>query len=535
MLPDYRVRQRDYLLEILRAITSRLDIAEVLKLVTQAAVDVMTGSAGVIALIEPDGVLRIRESMGVPKPMIEVLVAALARLRLAESTADESAVAEMALIRGHAADEAIRVLEIGLSRYTSQFGVGKFEWITLPLEIGEELLGKLYVLRRRSGEFSTNDRQVLQSFADQAAVAVNNARLYQQVNAQKQRLDAILESTADGVVIMDGAHRIVLWNQALNNLTGLSPSVAVGRVFEDMVNLADKRAGSTLIEAEANGWPLVGSSHPLFVEGDISRTDGRQVSVEITFAPIFDRDARLVNIVANVRDITRFREADRMKSTFVSVVSHELKTPVALIKGYASTLQRTDAHWDAKTVSDSLKVIEDESDRLGELIDNLLDASRAQAGSFKVVRVELDIDQLVTDAVARFRPQAPRHRLVAEVPADLPLVYADHARITQVLSNLLSNAVKYSPDGGDVRVSSRVAPSEVIISVSDPGPGIPESDQPQLFSRFHRLENALTRRTPGTGLGLYLSKSIVEAHGGRIWVESDGQHGSTFRFSLPRA
>ena len=224
-----------------------------------------------------------------------------------------------------------------------------------------------------------------------------------------------------------------------------------------------------------------------------------------------------------------------MKSTFVSVVSHELKTPVALIKGYASTLQRTDAHWDAATVSESLKVIEDESDRLAELIDNLLDASRAQAGSFKLVRVELDIDQLVRDVVERIRPQATRHTLVAAVPADLPMVYADHARITQVLTNLLSNAVKYSPEGGEIRVSSRVVPAEVIISVSDQGPGIPAGEQPQLFSRFHRLDNALTRRTPGTGLGLFLSKSIVDAHGGRIWVESDGRHGSTFSFSLPRA
>ena len=535
MLPDYRVRQRDYLLDILRAITSRLDITEVMKLVTQAAVDVMSGSAGLITLIEADGELRLRDAVGLPKAMLDTLTTGLARLRseIAGGTADEPA--GTALVRGHAADRATEALEAVLSRLVAQFGVGQYEWIALPLEIGEEVLGKLYVLRRRSGEFSTNDRQVLQSFADQAAVAVNNARLYEQLNAQKQRLDAILESTADGVVIMDSTHRIALWNKAMSNLTGISAATSLGHAFEDIVHFADKRAGTTLVEAEANGWPLVGSSHPLFVEGDIARADGRPVSVEITFAPIFERDGRLVNIVANVRDITRFRESDRMKSTFVSVVTHELKTPVALIKGYASTLQRTDAHWDAATVSESLKVIEDESDRLAELIDNLLDASRAQAGSFKLVRVELDIDQLVRDVVERIRPQATRHTLVAAVPADLPMVYADHARITQVLTNLLSNAVKYSPEGGEIRVSSRVAPAEVIISVSDHGPGIPADEQPQLFSRFHRLDNALTRRTPGTGLGLFLSKSIVDAHGGRIWVESDGRHGSTFSFSLPRA
>lgn len=534
MLPDYRVRQRDYLLEILRAITSRLDIAEVLRLVTQAAVEVMSGAAGLITLIEGDGELRVREAVGVPRGALEAFNQAIARvvdvspssLRVSDSTS---------LVRGLPAGDATEAFEGSLSRFATQFAGGAYEWIALPLGIGEELLGKLYVLRRRGGVFSPNDRQVLQSFADQAAVAVNNARLYQQLTAQKKRLDAILDSTADGVVIMDSAHHVALWNRALTALTGIEPGDAIGRPFEDVVRLVDKRAGSTLAEAEANGWPLVGSSHPLFVEGDLVGAAGRAVSVEITFAPLFERSGTLVNIVANVRDITRFREADQMKSTFVSVVSHELKTPVALIKGYASTLRRPDANWDAATRSESLKVIEDESDRLAELIDNLLDASRAQAGSFKLVRVELDIDQLVNDVVGRLRPQAPRHRLVADVPADLPLVYADHARITQVVSNLLSNAVKYSPEGGLIRVFSRVTPAEVVISVSDEGSGIAEADQSRLFTRFQRLDNALTRRAPGTGLGLFLSKSIIDAHGGRIWVESDGRHGSTFSFSLPRA
>ena len=219
MLPDYRVRQRDFLLDILRAITSRLDIAEVLKLVTQAAVDVMSGSAGLITLIEADGDLRLRDAVGLPKAMLDTLTAGLARLRTDGDGVGADDAPGTALVRGHAADRATEALEAVLSRLVGQFGVGHYEWIALPLEIGEEVLGKLYVLRRRSGEFSTNDRQVLQSFADQAAVAVNNARLYEQLNAQKQRLDAILESTADGVVIMDSNHRIALWNLSLIHIS----------------------------------------------------------------------------------------------------------------------------------------------------------------------------------------------------------------------------------------------------------------------------------------------------------------------------
>ncbi|MCL5999046.1 MAG: ATP-binding protein, partial [Chloroflexi bacterium] len=316
---------------------------------------------------------------------------------------------------------------------------------------------------------------------------------------------------------------------------GIAPNDAIGEKFEDVLPVQNPRAGISLLDAEANGWPLVGASTPVFVEGDLRHADGKRVSVEINFAPLFDRDGRLVNIIANVRDITRFREADEMKSTFISVVSHELKTPVALIKGYASTLRRQDAKWDQQTMRDSLQVIEEESDRLAELIDNLLDASRVQAGNFRLALVELDIDELVVRVVQKFKPQVKNHLLSADVPSDLPLVHADEARVTQVLSNLLSNAIKYSPEGGEIRITGTSTPKEVIITVSDQGPGIAPEEQAQLFDRFYRVDNAMTRKSQGAGLGLYLSKAIIEAHGGRIWVESDGHNGSRFSFSLPKA
>ncbi len=514
MLPDYRVRQRDYLLRISRAVTSQLDLGEVLRLILQSAVEMLNGQAGVVALIEPDGAYRIREAYGVAKPILDELHPILDAARDTR--------------------EATQMLERSLVAIARQFGAGFWEVVSLPLKAGEELLGTLYIFRVAGGAFSANERLILQSFADQAAIAVNNARLYQQLAQEKDRLNAILEFSGDGVAILDAAHRVTIFNRALSQMTGAQPADAIGRRFEEVVDVRNRRAGATLDEAEANGWPLAHSAGTLFLEGDLLRAGARPVSVEINFAPLFDRDNHLVSIIATVRDITRFREADELKSTFVSIVSHELKTPVALIKGYASTLRRSDARWDADTVRESLQVIEDESDRLAHLIDDLLDASRVQTGNFKLVPVELDIDQLVNDVARRFLPQAGGHSVVVDVPADLPLVHADEARITQVLRNLLSNAVKYSPDGGEVRVSSRVAPRDVVICVSDQGPGIAPEDLANLFTRFYRVSSALARKTQGAGLGLYLSKAIIEAHGGRIWAESDGRHGSRFSFSLPR-
>jgi len=531
MLPDYRVRQRDYLLEISRALTSRLDLTEVLKLMLQRSTEILDGQAALIALVEPgssgESQYRIRQAYGIARPLLDQLIPMLAK---------------------HTSiDEAVEALEQHLINIAKQSGLGSWQVVKLPLNVGGDFLGMMYVFRIAGGAFTANERRVLQSFAEQAAIAVNNARLYQQVAQEKRRLDAILEYSADGVIIMDGAHHITTFNRSLAALSGLSATEVLGKKFEEVMPLLNKRAGTTLEEAEAMGWPIIGASTPLFVEADIQRPDGKKVGVEITFAPTFDRTdsrqtSRLVNIIANVRDISRFRQADEMKSTFISAVSHELKTPIALIKGYASTLRRNDANWDEATLKDSLAVIEEESDRLTELVENLLDASRVQSGNFRLSPVELDIDDLVVRVARKFRNQEMKHEIVVNVPVDVPLVQADEARITQVLNNLISNAIKYSPEGSEIHISSIVTPNEVVITVADQGIGISAEDQAKLFDRFFRTDVAIKKSIPGTGLGLFLSKAIVEAHGGRIWVESQGTTGigltgagSRFSFSLPRS
>jgi signal transduction histidine kinase len=223
-----------------------------------------------------------------------------------------------------------------------------------------------------------------------------------------------------------------------------------------------------------------------------------------------------------------------MKSTFISVISHELRTPVALIKGYVGTLRREDAQWDPAVVRDSLSVIEQEADRLTGLIDDLLDASRLQAGGLSLSKTEMDLAALARGLEERFRVQAPHHVLRLDFPAELPLVLGDESRLTQVLANLLSNAAKYAPQGTQVTVEGRARPEEVVVCVHDEGPGIPAEDVPRVFDRFFRSSEA-SRRTKGAGLGLYLARAVIEAHGGRIWVDDRPMSGARICFSLPRA
>jgi PAS domain S-box-containing protein len=517
MLIDYRIQLREYLLQISRAITAQLNLDDVLQLVLEAATRILAGQAGLIALRDPGGEFAIRASYGLSRAAVPYFAPLLKDI---PDDVDRS--------RFH-----IPGLADKLGQIAAELGLRLQQVVALPMAIGPELIGVLYVFRAYGSRFTADDRQMLSSFADQAAIAVNNAQLYEAVSHEKRRLDAILEYSADGVLILDAAHRITVFNRALSKMSGWSAAEALGRHHDEVIRWARLETALNLTDAVAGGWPLP-SARPLYVEGDLRRHAGGTISVGITYAPLFTREGALVNIIASVRDITRFREADELKSTFVSVVSHELKTPVALIKGYADTLLRKDACWDQETMQESLGVILEETDRLNHLIDNLLDASRLQAGALSLEMDQVALDALAERVATRFRTQTDSHEIVTDFPPDLPAVQGDAGRLEQVLNNLLSNAIKYSPDGGRIEISGRVLPNEVVVTVADQGVGIPLEEQTRIFERFVRGARERHQRTPGAGLGLYLVKAIVEAHGGRIWVESQPGEGSAFSFALPR-
>ena len=517
MLTDYRVRQREYLLEISRALTAQLNVDELLQMVLAAATKMIAGQAGLIGLRDPDESFTIRASYGLPRHLVPYFKPLLTDI---PNDVDQT--------RFH-----IPRLADKLGHIVTGLGLRLQQAVALPMAMGRELIGVLYVFRAYGARFTIDDRQILASFADQAAIAVHNAQLYERLSQEKHRLDAILEYTADGVMILNPAHRIVMFNRALARLSGWSAGEVLGRHHDTTIQWARLETQMDLPTAVASGWPS-STSRPLYVEGDLRRSNGGTISVGITYAPLFDREGRLVNTIGNVRDITRFREADEIKSTFISVISHELKTPVALVKGYADTLLREDAHWDQQTMHESLTVILEEADRLNDLIDNLLDASRLQAGGLPLAMDQVAFDALAESVTSRFSTQTEAHAILVSFPPDFPPVLGDHRRLEQVLSNLLSNAIKYSPEGGRIEISGRVLPNEVVITVSDEGTGIPLEEQTRVFERFFRGARAHQQGTAGAGLGLYLAKAIVEAHDGRMWVESAPGEGASFSFSVPR-
>jgi signal transduction histidine kinase len=229
---------------------------------------------------------------------------------------------------------------------------------------------------------------------------------------------------------------------------------------------------------------------------------------------------------------------EEMQNTFVSIVSHELQTPVAIIKSYAATLSREDANWPPETIQRVSRNIEEECDRLTRLITDLLDLSRIQAGRVAMRVGSVDLPELVSDIIDQLASRAPRHSLRSSFPPNFPSVRGDADQLRRALFNLVQNAVKYSPNGGEILIAGEVRQLQgrphVVVRVIDQGIGIAHGETERIFERFHRADTRLSRSTAGVGLGLYITRSIVEGHGGRIWADSPGpSRGSVFTITLP--
>jgi PAS domain S-box-containing protein len=333
--------------------------------------------------------------------------------------------------------------------------------------------------------------------------------------------DSALRSLVDGLVLVDAVGQLAFWNPRAEQLLGWTTRDLIGLRLEDMIERLAKGAA----EGESVRLNLQSAFQPEAEETTIdlqllpSPVRGARIIAAHVF-PLCDEDAGRLGSGILLRDITHEREADAMKSQLLSTVSHELRTPLASIKGFATTLLRQDVKWDEATQRDFLRIIEEETDRLAEIIDNLLDMSQIEAGALRIAKEPTQLRQLIREVVDEMRMRTEAHYFVVDLPAELPRVLIDPRRIRQVLHNLIGNAIKYSK-GGQISVACEVEGDHVVVGVSDQGEGIKTEFIDRIFERFFQVDGASTRRVGGSGLGLSISRGIVEAHGGKIWVERD--------------
>lgn len=535
LLATHQLRQREYLLRITRAMTMRLDLPSLLRLILNSAAELVDCRAGLVVLARTDlpsplagnqaDRFQIRATYGIASDKLPAFQPLLDVPPILQESDDADAAPQL---DPYFADLQARVREVEANLETPLGQV-----VGLPLLVEEDLLGIIYLFRGEQA-FTSLDWQFLQGFAEQAAVAVRNARLYQQLARERSRFATIIQKSADGILILDPDRRVLVMNQSMAQMTGIDVESAAGMRCRDLLVLENVHGVDLCDLSELPNFSATGE---LRCEGDIVQPGKRRISLAITYTPIYSDGGQLLNIIVNAHDITRFREEEEIKSTFTSIISHELKTPVALIKGYAQTLARPDAVWDQETARQSLEIIEEEADRLEALINNLLDASRIQAGGLSLDFADVNLNLLIQKIVAAYRTQTDRHVLQIDLPAPLPAIWGDEERLRQVLANLIGNAIKYSPDGGSIRVggwSERKDDRErVVLYVADQGIGIPQDELETIFHTFYRVDSTLRRGAPGAGLGLFLSKAIVEAHGGEIWVRSEPGRGTTFFVALP--
>jgi PAS domain S-box-containing protein len=482
-----------------QAVTSLLDLDKVLNRVVEAAVYVANAEEGLLLLLDR----KTRELYLRAAKNVDEKVARNLRLRVDDSIAG----------RAVQSDRPVRIVG---ERTKIATGYLVEALLYLPLRVpGRGAIGVLGVANREPGRaFSEHDVFLLSALADYAAIAIQNAGLYETVELERAKLEAVLREAREAVVVTDESDRILLCNAASHSVLGLGD-----------VTLSGQPASMVLPHPVLREMFAETHEKNQAVRREVPLENGRTFNAQLT--PIEGVGYALV-----MQDITHLKELDRIRSEFVATVSHDLRTPLTNILGYVELLPRA-GPLNERQQEFILRVRESMAS-ITELVGDLLDIGRIEAG-FDLDMAPCNLVHVITASVKGFRTRAreKRQELRWGPPQALPLVNGNARVLGQVMDNLISNAIKYTQEGGWIAVSADVEDGYIVVRVADNGIGIPPADQPYIFDRFYRVESERTAGISGTGLGLAIVKTAIEKHKGRAWVESKPGEGSVFCFVLP--
>ncbi len=395
--------------------------------------------------------------------------------------------------------------------------------------IERRVIGVLWVFNKRFGNvFIQEDVSLLSRMANNLASVVASAKMYREIIEEKEELEHVIESVYAGIMMVHTNGRIMQMNSSARTMLGIDQN---DRLTGDYVTIIKNEDAQKIIRASLEEGAETQEELSLPSPED----ENEERIYQVQTALVRSDDQNTMGVVAILNDITEIRSIERMKTAFVSTVSHELRTPLTSIKGFISTLlQDVDNFYDKDTVHEFYTIIDQECDRLTRLISDLLNVSRIEAGRALDLNPQpVQVSDIVGKVVASQKSYTNKHEFSVELESELPVIVADMDKVDQILTNLTNNAVKYSPNGGTITVSGKKSDSAIRMAISDQGMGIPKEHLDKVFDRFHRIDNRDTRKVGGTGIGLYLVKHLVEAHGGKIWVESEVGKGSSFIFELP--
>ncbi|MBL6981126.1 MAG: GAF domain-containing protein [Anaerolineales bacterium] len=522
---EARLKELSTLLETSAAVVSTLDPQMVLNRILRQVERLLdVKMSAIVALDEQNGVFRVQASRGLSNTYVEQISidpsepqsVTITALRSGQPTQVSDTETSDAKQRNEGREEGYRSL------------------LAIPLNTQYAPPSALIVLRPEPHIFTDQEIDLLSSFANHAAMAIENAALYarsdMQLQKQTRRLEALIQSLKDGLILEGPDGNVVYANRRISILTGLSAEKITGAKVDAVLDRLSEKSDDPQRTKEI--------IHMAMERQDEQGAEillphqGRNLWLRLHSFSVTDANDVPIGQGQLLYDITADRELDRMKSNLLSTVSHELRTPLASIKGYATTLLADDVEWDGAAQKEFLSIISNEADRLTILVNELLDLSRLEAGNLTVERRPCQLDKIVQNAAKRSNPQ-PGERLQVSIPQDLPPLHVDRRRIEVVIRNLIENAAKYSGDSSPIIVMASCENGEITVTIEDSGPGIPEEEGKRIFESFYRIDNGLSRKTSGAGLGLAISKGFIQAHGGNIWIEPR-QIGACFAFTLPQ-
>lgn len=491
---NQRLQEINAIYTVGKSVTSSLDVEEILARIVEASVNLTQAEEGFILLTD-NGKLYLRVSKNMNAELAQ---------RLCVEASDPIA------------RQVIRSGRPTMLQRSTKIATGYLVRALLYVPIqspGRGTIGVLSVVNlERNQAFTENQLFTLSAIADFAAIALENAQLFAAVEAERSRLSAILEHAAEVILVTDMDNRLWLWSDSAAENFAIKPDARGQKVIDYIENIGVRELFARLGEDQT------------LVHNEVDLEDGRVFNAQLSSIDHIGR-------VVVMQDISHLKELDRLKSEFVSTVSHDLRTPLTTIQGYVELLERAGPLNEVQRdfIGNALRSL----NHITELISDLLDIGRIEAG----YDLEMcpfcinDVIQQSVDAHAVLLEQAELFT-VLDIPDEPLWIHGNARRIRQVLDNLISNAIKYSRPGGPVKVTAQRGTDYVIVSIEDQGIGIPLEEQPKLFERFYRAHTPEVEDISGTGLGLSIVKSVIEKHKGRVWVRSYPGKGSTFAFIL---
>jgi two-component system NtrC family sensor kinase len=480
-----------------RKVTSILELDNVLAAIVDAAVELSGAEEGSLLLPDPStGELFIRASRNFQEDFVQTF-----RLPIQDSLAGKVMQSGKPILIDEKTPQKIKTAYL------------VHTLIYLPITVKERVIGVLEVDNRQSGKpFSENHMMLLTALSDFAAVALENAQLYAHSEAERKKLETILTGIENGVIVADYDGRLILMNRKAREAFGIRETSLTGKRVRDFIqhqDLLDVLRDDSLVSA---------------TRVEIALEDGRVMNTQITPIPE-------IGLVVIMQDITHLKELDRIKTEFVNTVSHDLRSPLTAILGYVELIDRVGTI--NKQQQEFIRRVQLSVHSITALINDLLDLGRIETG-FDARKEIIPFTTILDYSIEGQRNLVDEKSqiLVVEGKDALPQVLGNPIRLRQMVTNLLANAIKYTKEGGEIHVSTSTEAGQIILQITDNGPGIPPADQPYIFDKFYRASN-ISSDIPGSGLGLAIVKSIVENHLGRIWVDSTLGQGTTFTVVLP--